>query len=360
MSSILDRLKKTRGQGREALQKSLESRGQGGFKRDERIWKYAFKEVKGKQLSISKIRFLTTPLVDLEAQDKGDIPADAVLSPCALQIRHYFAGPGGNYSEISPQTWGEECPVREYDRSLWEQQKATDDKALKEVLKERLPKKDYYANILVIQDDANPENEGKVMLFKFSEGIKKVIDKASNPDFPTDPVIADPFCMYEGAVLSLEMVGSKRKWKGRDVITPDFQNSKMTWGESGPLHDGDEEKIAETWKQCYSLYEFLKPSLMKDFDTLADRLRKVMGLPDGAPLIGAGKGFEAAVGKAPGQGDDKPVKAQDLANEAGNQKENTPSGTATDGGVGGDSDSDDGTSGDIDDFERLMQEAEEG
>ncbi|AXC34399.1 ssDNA binding protein [Vibrio phage YC] len=354
-NSILDRLKKTRGQGRASLQQSLESRGQGGFKKDERIWNYKIEERDGKLLSTNVIRFLTNPLCDIEAQEKGDLPADFVLSPCVLRMRHWFKGPGGSYSEISPQSIGNECPVREYDRSWWAHQKETKDEALKDKLKKRLPKKEYYANILVIKDDQNPDNEGKVMLFKFGEGIKNVIDKAANPDFPTDPVIEDVFCMYEGAELTINIVGRKGKYEGRETITPNFQNSQFIWGEKKPLFvtadgEADEDKIAEIWQQCHSLWEFADPSQIKDYDVLADRLRKVMGLPEGAPLVGLGSKAEAQVGQAPDNS--QPKRAQDMMDE------DKPSDAASAGAQAQQAQADD--SADIDDFEKMLMEAENG
>lgn len=352
----MDRLKKTRGQGRKSLQDKLEQQGQGGYKKDDRIWKYTWKETDGQLLSFNTIRFLTTPLVDIERQEKGDIAEDIVLSPCALSLRHYFKGSGGAYSETSPQTFGLDCPVREHDRPLWSQQKETKDENLKDILVKRIPKKEYYANIQVISDESNPENNGKIFLFKFGDGIKKIIDKASKPTFPTDPKIDDVFCMYDGAELTLNFVGRKSSFNGNECIVPEYKDSQIQWGQSCPIAETDEE-MEEIWKKAYSLYDFVDPTKVKDFATLEERLRKVLAIPEGAPLVPVANKQEANVGSAPpqqktasdmakdeGAPQASDVKTENKEEEADEPQTQTPPQS---------DDKDDGIP-DMDDFERML------
>lgn len=133
MGNLFDRLKQSRGQQAEAMQQRLAQQGQRvGGGRDPRIWKWTWND---KGTSENIIRFLPIPLVDMKAQEEGTIPEDAVLTPCAMIMKHAFQGAGGWYIENSPQTFGNDDPVRDHDRPLWAQQKETNDEKLKTVLK---------------------------------------------------------------------------------------------------------------------------------------------------------------------------------------------------------------------------------
>ena len=56
----------------------------------------------------------------------------------------------------------------------------------------------YYSNILVVSDPANPENEGKVFLFRYGKKIFDMIqDQLKAFEFPNqDPV--NPFDFWDG------------------------------------------------------------------------------------------------------------------------------------------------------------------
>lgn len=345
MSALMSRLKKTRGQGTSALKAKLEQQGQGGYQRDARIWKHTWAENdQGIPMSFNKIRFLPVPLVDMEKKDNGELPEDAILTPCALVIKHQFSAAGGFYGENSLQTFGEDCPVRDHDRPLWKQQKDTNDKALKEILLDRLPSNKYYANILVIEDAQKPENNGKVFLMEFGNAVKKIIDAAANPLFPTDPKIEDVFCAFEGAVLDYNLVGRKSKFKDRDCIVPEYDKSKVIWNHSTPLAESEEE-IEAIWKQTHSLQDFLDRKNFKTYEELEQRLKKVMGIPADAPLVPMGS--DTSVSAAPQRPQEqKPVSASELAGKEDSKPEPNKSST-DDNGVGS-----------MDDFERMLAEAE--
>lgn len=297
MSKLMERLKKNKGLNAQAMKQQLVQNGQ-EYGRDDRIWKYTFDEKK--KTAYAKIRFLPIPDVDYERQEAGDIPEDVVLSPVACVQRHNFKGPSGRYyNAISPQTWGETCPVREYDRANWTRQKETNDNALKEMLKKRIPSRDYYANILVIEDSANPENNGKVFLFKFGNAIKNLLDAAPEPKFPGDPKVEDPFCVFEGASLEISLEGEERTFGGWTGLVPkDFGRCK--WHNPTPLAESEAE-IEEIMKRTYSIYDFVDRKLMEPYEVLEKRFKEVMGIPVDEPLIGA------SVDEEVGGGDNQPA-----------------------------------------------------
>ena len=111
---------------------------------DDRIWKPVMDKT-GNGFAI--IRFLPAP--------KG------VELPWAKLWNHAFQGPTGQwYIENSLTTIGQNDPVSEHNSALWNSGVESD----KEIARKQKRKLQYYSNIYVVKDGANPENEGKVFL----------------------------------------------------------------------------------------------------------------------------------------------------------------------------------------------------
>ena len=120
---------------------------------DDRLWK---PEMDKTGNGYAVIRFLPAP----EGEEL----------PWAKMYSHAFQGPGGWYIENSLTTLGQKDPVSEYNTMLWNN--GTD--AGKDAARKQKRKLTYIANIYVVKDPANPQNEGRVMLYKFG---KKIFDK---------------------------------------------------------------------------------------------------------------------------------------------------------------------------------------
>ena len=67
----------------------------------------------------------------------------------------------------------------EYNSTLWNN--GTD--AGKEAARKQKRKLSYYSNVFVVSDPANPENEGKVFLYKYGKKIHDKIMEAMKPEF---------------------------------------------------------------------------------------------------------------------------------------------------------------------------------
>lgn len=178
------------------------------------------------------------------------------------------------YIENSRTTLGEADPMQEFNNSLY----ATKDEAKIKQAKEQKRKLSYYANILVVKDPANPENEGKVFLFRFGQKIFDKIMLAMKPDNtglePEDwsqPI--DPFSFFDGANFNLKM----EKVAG-------FANfDKSNFGKQKPVAATDEE-IESIWKQCQSLTAIVAPEKFKSFEELSKKINWVFGsAPVSAP-----------------------------------------------------------------------------
>lgn len=112
--------------------------------------------------------------------------------------KHSFKGDTDQYLiENCPTTIGKECPVCADNKRQWNQD---NDK-----IRPRSRKNTFYANVLVIKDPINPENEGKVLVYEMPKTIKAFIDSAVNPEFDSD-VAFDPFNIFTGANFHIKAV----------------------------------------------------------------------------------------------------------------------------------------------------------
>lgn len=259
--SKLAQLKKNRGANLKNLQKKLEESSQGGAPRDERIWKPKFNPEKGKGTAI--VRFL--PPVE------GDP---------FVEVKSYsFNGPGGNYWDLALQTIGEKDPIQLAAISAFCKAKHDGDERLRSQAKKWLPGSKFYANVYIIKDEENPENEGKVKIFMFGKQIYNFIEKAIQPEFDdVDPY--DPFDLWEGADFKIRMVGKKipdSKDSSKMVTVPNYENSEFD--RPSEFMDGDEDQLEEIVEQTHDLSEFVDPKKFKSFDEVAERFKAVTGKP---------------------------------------------------------------------------------
>ena len=197
------------------------------------------------------IRFLPAPAAD------GD---DAL--PWVKIFDHGFQGPGGWYIENSLTTLGQKDPVSEYNSQLWN----SGVEANKDIARKQKRRLKYYANILVVEDSKNPDNEGKVFLFKFGKKIFDKITAAMNPEFEDETAI-NPFDMWKGANFKLKI----RKVEG-------YQNYDKSEFESPSAISSDDSKLEKIYDSEHSLKQFLDPKEFKSYSELESKLNKVLGL----------------------------------------------------------------------------------
>ena len=211
---------------------------------DERLWKPQMDKT-GNGYAV--IRFL--PAVEGE-----DLPWAKVWN-------HAFQGPTGQwYIENSLTTIGQNDPVSEMNSAYWNSGVESD----KEIARKQKRKLQYFANILVIKDSANPQNEGKVMLYRFG---KKIFDKcmeAMQPAFEDENPV-NPFDFWEGADFKLKI----RKVDGY------WNYDKSEFDAPSPIFKNDDE-IESVWKKQYPLAEFSAESNFKSYDELKKRLDTVL------------------------------------------------------------------------------------
>ena len=239
------------------LTKAIESTTQSGesnSKDDNRFWQPSVDKA-GNGMAV--VRFLPAPAAD------GD---DGL--PWVRVFHHGFQGPGGWLIDNCLTTLNEKCPVCEHNSTLWN----SGIDANKDVARKQKRKLSYIANVLVISDPSNPQNEGQIKLFKFGKKIFDKITEAMNPEFDDETPI-NPFDMWEGANFKLKI----RNVEG-------YRNyDKSEFSDKSELFDGNDEKLEELWKKEYSLKEFTEKKHFKTYDQLKGRLDKALGLENIAP-----------------------------------------------------------------------------
>jgi hypothetical protein len=182
--------------------------------------------------------------------------------PWVRLFSHGFKGPGGWYIENSRTTLGEKDPVSEMNTLLWNSGTESD----KDIARSRKRRLNYISNILVVSDPANPQNEGKVFLYKYGKRIFDKIQEAMQPEFADEDPI-NPFDFWKGANFRLKV----RKVAG-------FVNyDKSEFESSSAVLEGDDGKLEELWKTQYALSEFNSPNNFKPYDELNTRLKSVVG-----------------------------------------------------------------------------------
>jgi len=237
-------------------------------------------------------------------------PAEGEDAPWVKVYSHGFKETGGWYIEECPTTIGNDCPACKDNGRLWNSGIESD----KEIARKRKRRTQYIANILVIQDPKNPENEGKVFLFKFGAKIFDKIKDAMFPEFEEDGPAINPFDFTEGANFMLRI----RKYEGN------VNYDKSKFEEVSPIAD-DDKTITDIYEQLHPLKEFVSPERFKSWDDLSARLDRVLGsaattrsaadlseeeddLPHGAGISAGSKTAtpkeEPVVGAEPGEEDE--------------------------------------------------------
>lgn len=214
---------------------------------DDRFWSVPMDEKTGNGTALFRL---------LPAGKNDKLPWVTVYS-------HAFQGPGGWYIENSLTTIGKPDPCSERNSELW----ATGIEANKEIVRKRKRKQQYISNIYVISDPKNPQNEGKVFLFKYGKKIFDKIQEAMKPVFEGDQAI-DPFDFWQGADFRLKV---KRVEGYPNYDSSSFENQS-------PLLEGADEALEKVWNSLYSLSEFHDAKNFKTYEELNARLDKVLGI----------------------------------------------------------------------------------
>jgi len=240
--STLDKL-------RQAMESASPSQGSEKKSYDDNYWK---PELDKSGNGYAVVRFLPTP-TDEEM-------------PWVSYFDHGFQGPGGWYIEKSLTTIGKQDPVSEYNTQLWN----TGIEANKEQARKQKRRLHYVSNIYVVSDPKNPQNEGKVFMYRYGKKIFEMLKEAISPAFEDEAPI-NPFDLRgEGANFKIKI----RKVDGY------WNYDKSEFDTPAPLFD-DESKLNDINSSTHSLNEIISPNEFKTYEELKTKLDRVLGLSGG-------------------------------------------------------------------------------
>ncbi len=243
----LSNLKKDRGRkGIEALAaEAAKMNKPGGSFDDDRFWRPSRDKSDN---GFAVIRFL--PAVEGE-----DIPWVRIFS-------HGFKGPKGQwYIENCPTTNSGKCPACERNTELWN----SGIDANKDIARKRKRRLQYISNVYIVSDPKNPENEGKVFLYKYGMKIFTKLMDAMDPDFEDEDAI-NPFCFWEGADFKIKI----RNVKG-------FVNyDKSEFAAASKFLDADEKALEALYEGQHKLQPFVDNSEFKEYKVLRERVESVL------------------------------------------------------------------------------------
>ena len=252
-----ENLKSTRGSSIDKLVKAAEAvstpKTESSSYEDDRFWKPTTDKA-GNGFAV--VRFLP-------ATEGEDLP-------WVRYWDHGFKGPTGLwYIENSLTSIGEQDPVSEMNTVLWNSGR-DEDKATARDRKRRLH---YVSNVLIVSDPANPENEGKVKLYKFGKKIFDKIMDVMQPQFADEEPV-NPYDFWEGADFKIK-IRKVEGWVNYD---------KSEFAAPKALYEGEEERLEGVYNQLYSLQDFLKPENYKTYDELKLKLNRVLGVDAGVSM----------------------------------------------------------------------------
>ena len=178
--------------------------------------------------------------------------------PFVQLYNHAFEAPSTKwFIDLCPTTVGKPCPVCVSNSALWN----SSDKDLASLRKRKMY---YISNVLVVQDPEQPENEGKVFLFKYGAKIMNKLMDAITASFPGADSI-DPFDAEEGANFRLRIVSTGG--------FPDYGESCF----DAPSPIGDANMVDSILKQRRSLVAIIDPSQFKSYDELKRKFDQLLG-----------------------------------------------------------------------------------
>jgi hypothetical protein len=194
------------------------------------------------------------------------LPAtDEDNAPYVMLYTHGFKIGTKWFIENCPSTLGikDQCPACIANSELW----ATGLESDKKIASERKRKLSYYANVMVMKDPANPENEGKVKIFRFGQKIFDKIKESINPDPDSGEESLDPFSFFSGAnfIIKIAQVAGFKNY------------DKSKFASQTEMFDGDEDKLRDVLEQLHDIESIVAKDQFKSLADLQKKHDAVLG-----------------------------------------------------------------------------------
>jgi len=257
-------LKKNRKSAFEQLADNMEKTKGGNYGNDLPLWSIT-RDKAGNGQAI--IRFLPTKDEDI---------------PWVRLFSHAFQDKGGWYIENSLTTLERKDPLGEWNQYLW----GLGEDKYKDLARKQKRRLHYYSNIYVVNDPANPDNNGKVFLYKYGKTIFSMLNDLMHPEFDDENPV-NPFDLWEGSNLRLRIRNSDG-YPSYDKSTFDTAGP-VNQHEGGPMED---TQLEELYNSTHSLQQIIDDSKFKTYEELLTRLNKVLGFNSQAKIKGVQANLE--------------------------------------------------------------------
>lgn len=235
------------------LQQQLKSfENKGAFESDAAVWQLS-QDPQGNGSAV--IRFL---------------PAAADDATTFVKLtNHGFQRNGKWYIENCHSTHGdwETCPACQWLKDQnWDYKNEADKKAMYNSGVTR--KTSFWANILVITDPSNPDNDGKVFKMRFGKKLMDKILAEVNVDTSLGEVPCDVTCPFEGKnmILKVKKVGGNNN----------YDDSKFQ-AVSAIKNIDDESYQQKLFEQMHDIMSIVSKDKFKSKEELTTNFNRVMG-----------------------------------------------------------------------------------
>jgi hypothetical protein len=164
-------------------------------------------------------------------------------------------------SEFSPSSIGQPCPFQEEWQKLWNAGDKEGAKLFGRGIK-------YIANIKVLKDPANPQNEGKVFLFEMSGAMKDKIQNAVDPSEQDRALGAQPKQLFNPLAGNSFRLVAKKGANGQI----NYDSSEVV-NEVTSIYASVDEALNDIKTKTHTLSDLIKPGSFMPYNKLQDKLR---------------------------------------------------------------------------------------
>lgn len=195
------------------------------------------------------------------------LPAkDDDSTPFVKMYNHGFKTKAGRwFIENCPTTIQScDCPVCKSNSELWNSGIEAD----KAVARQRKRKLSYWANILVVKDPSNPDNDGKVFKFRFGQKIMDKIQAMINVETDMGEVPVDVTCVFDGADFAL-------KTRKKDGFANYDESKFFVQAELPQINEAAFQTFL--MEGMHNLNELVSADKFKTTDELQAKLTQVLG-----------------------------------------------------------------------------------
>ena len=251
--SAFSKMKRLSRSGKQSMMTSMVDKLTGGSEKksykDDRFWQPTV-ESNGKGYAVLRL---------MPAPEENDVPFVRVYS-------HGFQSVNGWYIDPCATSVNGKCPVCEANSVVVQNGGGWDilSQGDKELVRSRKRKEHFYLNVMVLEDDKNPDTVGKVYLWKIGKVNFNKILAAMEPEFKDEDPL-NPFDFWEGANFKLKIC-KKDGWRNYD---------SSEFAKPSELLNGDDDALETVYKTLYDLNEFTNDNYFPTHSDASDKFNKV-------------------------------------------------------------------------------------